>query len=116
MPELRLAIMSEQVLDTVERLLKAAQHPDMTAFQHFSASYTGLTITYADQAHAFISIEPAKVKTRAAQLPEVMPEYKTRVVHLLTLLVDLLDLARPAGWQWRSSRSRGHIWCPAASR
>lgn len=92
----------DSVLDTIERLLKAAQHPDMTAFSRFSnPSYTGIAITYADDAHAFISVEPEKVKTRVVRLPEVMPEYKTRVVHLLALLVELLELTKPAGWQWR---------------
>lgn len=91
----------DSVLDIIERLLSSAQHPDMTAFSRFSASYTGIAITYADDAHAFISVEPEKVKTRVVRLPEVMPEYKTQVVHLLALLVDLLELAKPAGWQWR---------------
>jgi hypothetical protein len=96
------AIMAgDSVLDVVECLLKAAQHPDMTAFSRFGASYTGLAITYASQAHAYISIEPAKVQTRAAHLPEVMPDYKTRATHLLALLVDLFETVQPAGWRWR---------------
>jgi hypothetical protein len=96
-----------QILDTLERLLRAAQHPDVIAVDRFASSLTGIAITYQSQAHAYVWLaEDAVVKP--AELPAVLPDYKDRVQHVLRLCVDLLEAVTPSGIDaWRTVAVEG---------
>jgi hypothetical protein len=92
----------QQILDTLERLLRAAQHPDVIEVYRYAQSHEGIGIVYSTRAKAFVWLAPDAVST-PAELPAELPPWETRVQHVLTLLVELLDAARPAGIDgWRT--------------
>lgn len=96
------------VLDTIRRLLGAAGHPDMTRVELFDGAQRGVQVVYRSQAKAFVWVVERKVATKPADFPEQMPDYKTRVMHLLRLIVDLLEQVRPAGVEaWRTVSVEG---------
>lgn len=101
------------VLDTIERLLKAAQHPDIAGVSQYEGN-TGraIEVAYQSQAKAFIWPVTEKVTTAPADLPNALPEYKFRAQHALKLLCDLLELAKPDGWRWRTVSVEGAALAP----
>lgn len=89
------------IFDMLERLINAAGHPDITGTYRYGQDETAVAVTYASGAKAFVW--PAeKTKVTAVDLPDDPGDYAARVRHLLHLLVDLLETARPDGWVWRT--------------
>jgi hypothetical protein len=91
---------AQQVLDVLERLVTAAGHPDIVRVEQFGGSMGGLAIVYRSGATAYLS--PVTEKATAVGLPGVLPEYQFRIQHALRLLVDVLEVAKPSGWRWRT--------------
>ncbi|MGK5682393.1 hypothetical protein [Actinoplanes sp. URMC 104] len=90
------------VLDAIETLIRAAQHPDIAdVYRYTFAGEQAVGIVYQSGAKAFIW--PVKERTAAqpADLPDALGDYKPRVRYVLRMLTDLLELTKPEGWQWR---------------
>ncbi|MET0417304.1 MAG: hypothetical protein ABW022_14930 [Actinoplanes sp.] len=92
---------AQQVLDTVERLFAAAGHPDIEGVERYGRDPQAVMVVYRSRAKAFLWPVLEKASTRPAELPTDLGEYKFRTLHALRMLVDLLEIAQPDGWQWR---------------
>lgn len=94
------------VLDTIERLLNDAGHPDVVEVSRYPHhGEQAVKIRYRDQAQAFIWPEQGK-RTRPAGQDDLGP-YAARAGHVIDLLVKLLDIAQPEGWRWRTVAVEG---------
>lgn len=94
------------VLDVVIRaLLVGAQHPDIAEITRYGRDQS-IDVTYQDLARAYIWPVADDVATRPVDLGDLGP-YKARTRHMLKLIVDLLDVAEPDGWQWRTVAVEG---------
>lgn len=90
------------VLDTVEKLLTAARHPDIAdVYRYPYQGQQAVGIKYKSGAKAFIWPVAGRTPAQPVELPDDLGDYKPRVKYVLRMLVDLLDLAKPDGWQWR---------------
>lgn len=107
---------SAQVLDVVERLFNAAEHPDIVAVERYGRdvqpggqSPAGVAVTYQSGAQAYLwADEPGRPAPEPCPLPDEMPELKFRALPALKLLVELLDVARPAVFTaWRTVAFNG---------
>jgi hypothetical protein len=99
----RLSIMSaQQILDTIERLLTAAHHPDIAGVDRYGPAGLNVAVTYASGAHAYVWAVPGRTVVKPVDLPENLGDYRPRVLHLIKLVCDLLEMARPDGMQWRT--------------
>ena len=88
-------------LDTIAALFQAAGHPDITAVERYGRDGQSVVVRYRPKAEAFF--EPSKAKSSPVELPEILPPYRFRAQHALKLLVDLLEVAKPAGITgWRT--------------
>lgn len=97
----------QQILDTLERLLRYAQHPDVREIYRYAESLEGIGLIYSSRAKAFVWLAP-NAKAQPAELPAELPPWETRVQHVLKLLVELMDAARPAGIDaWRTVAVEG---------
>ncbi|MFI5934172.1 hypothetical protein [Actinoplanes sp. NPDC051494] len=91
-----------EALDLVERLLTAAQHPDVSRVYRYDGATSGVALTYRSDAKAFFSPMPGKVGVQPADLPEDLGRWTFRGNYALKMLVDLLEAVRPAavtGWR-----------------
>lgn len=111
-----------QVLDVIERLHNAAEHPDIVKVQRYGQdlkpggqSPAGVTITYQSGSEAYIWVAaPEQPEPAAHPLPDKMPELKFRAQHALKFLVELLDIAQPALFTaWRTVGFAGVAMTPA---
>jgi hypothetical protein len=100
--ELGASMESAQVLDVIERLHNAAEHPDITMVERYGRdlkpggqSPAGVAITYRSGSQAYLWADEGKREPVPHPLPERMPELKFRAQHALKFLIDLLDVARP---------------------
>lgn len=64
-------------------------------------------ILYHDGAKAFLWPERNRSVDRPANLPEDLGDYRARVNYALRMLADLLAIAQPEGWQWRTVAVEG---------
>lgn len=105
-----------QILDVVEGLLVASEHPDIVAVERYGTegepwgpsveksrarSITGVQVRYQSSAKASLwgAVWPGETPI---PLPEQMPEPKRRSERLAVFVVQLLDFARPEvfrSWQ-----------------
>ncbi|WP_250000360.1 hypothetical protein [Actinoplanes sp. M2I2] len=98
-----------QVLDVIERLLVAAQHPDIVKVERYgtatepwgpsaaksrSSSIAGVRVTYSSTATAALWGAVAAGE-KPLPLPDQPPRISDRVARLSVLVVQLLDVARP---------------------
>ncbi len=107
--------MTAAVLDTIERLLNAAQHPDVTRIYRYA--YQGepaLALVYSSGVKAYIRplVEKPRPKVTAVDLDDV-GEWRHRVGYVIQLLTDVLEIARPDGWQWRTVAIEGTDRAPS---
>jgi hypothetical protein len=94
-----------QVLDTLRRLLGAAQHPDVVEIYRYpNNGEQAIGIIYRDGARAFIW--PSGERARPVDLTD-LGRYQARVGYVLQLLLDLLEIAQPEGWHWRTVAVEG---------
>ncbi len=89
----------QQILDTLERLIVACQHPDIDSVYRYGPEQS-IGIVFHSQARAFIW--PSEKPGKPAELPAEPQEYRHRVQYVLSLLSDLLDVVKPDGVQWRT--------------
>lgn len=107
---------ANQVLDTVERLLRSAQHPDIVAIERYGPNQgpwgpsvqespakgiTGVRVTHQSTATAslWLAVWPGEIPVPA---PAVMPAPKLRAARIAILAAQLLDVARPPEFKaWR---------------
>jgi hypothetical protein len=95
--------MTAVVLDTIEHLLAAAQHPDIAeVYRYDYQGHRAVGVKYQSGAKAFIWPDLGKAAVTAVELPDDLGDYKPRVKYVLRMLVDLLELTKPDGWQWRT--------------
>lgn len=97
-----------QVLDTIERLFTAAGHPDIAEVTTYLGN-TGpaIEVVYQSKAKAFIWPVTDDATATPTELPDELPEYKFRASYALKLLTDMLTIARPEGWRWRTVAVEG---------
>jgi hypothetical protein len=93
---------SAQLLDVIERLHNAAEHPDIVLVKRYGRdakpggqSPAGVALTYRSGSQAYISPAEGKPEPVPHPLPERMPELKFRALHALKFLIELLDAAKP---------------------
>ncbi len=88
-------------LDTVAALFQAAGHPDITDVERYGKDGQSVVVRYRPKAEAFF--EQVQAKSSPVELPENLPPYRFRARHALSLLVQLLEVAKPAGISgWRT--------------
>ena len=101
---------SAQVLDIVENLLNAAQHPDITEISRYGRdlkpggqSPAGVKVTYQSGAQTYLAVAEGSQKPEPHPLPDPMPHLKLRAAHTMKFLINLLEAARPAAFiAWRT--------------
>lgn len=98
---------SNHVLDVIEKLWTAAQHPGVTRVERFDGALHGVAVIYTSGAKAFFSVVTDRVQTQQADMPADLGPWKVRTHHALKLLLDLLEVAQPAGWKWRTVNIAG---------
>ncbi|MCO8277000.1 hypothetical protein M1L60_41125 [Actinoplanes sp. TRM 88003] len=119
-----------QVLDVIERVLVAAEHPDIVKIERYgtgtepwgpsaaksrTTSIAGVRVTYASTATAMLwgAIWPGE---KPLPMPAELPKISDRVARLSILVVQLLDVAKPAAftsWQLVSLPDLGPQDAPA---
>lgn len=99
-----------QILDTIERLFRTAGHPDIVSVGRYGPG--DVEVTYRSLAKAFIWQVRDDVNTRPVEQPDDLGEYKFRAPHALKLLTDLLEIAQPDGWRWRTVAVEGVALAP----
>lgn len=97
----------DDLLTVLERLFKAAQHPDVTRVERFDGALHGVAAIYTSGAKAFFSVVTDRAQTQQADMPADLGPWKVRTHHALKLLLDLLEVAQPAGWKWRTVNIAG---------
>lgn len=103
------------VLNLIERLHLAAHHPDIRTVEQYGhdkpSSLKGVAITYQSGSAAYLFVDkPPRSSPDPAPcpMPDVMPARKTRALHALKFLVELLDAAKPAQFTaWRTVAFEG---------
>lgn len=103
-----------EVLDVLENLLRAVEHPDITAVTRYGSdnqpggqSPSGIKVTHQTGSTVMIwaAIEPKDAKP--APLGE-MPPPRLRAYRMLTLTHQILDVARPEKFRsWEACASSG---------
>lgn len=97
---------AERVLDTVEKLVRAAGHPDITdVYRYDDRGTKAVGIVFGSLAKAWIW--PSSERRKPADLPADLGSYEPRTNHMLKLLVDLFEIAQPSGWAWRTVSVEG---------
>lgn len=99
-----------QVLDVVERLHYAAEHPDIVQVKRYGRdlkpggqSPAGVSLKYQSGSEAYLwSAAPGKTAPVSHDLPADLPSFKFRAQHALAFLVQLLEAAQPEQFTaWR---------------
>ena len=95
-----------QVLDVIEGLLVASQHPDIVLIRRYGKDATpggnspaGVCVKHCSGSEAYIwgAVHPGEIPI---PVPEVLPAPERRADRLAVLVTQLLDVARPE--QFRS--------------
>ncbi len=97
---------AQQVFDTIEKLFAATAHPDIAQVERHGTDPQGVTLVCQDGAKAFLWPVPGRTAAKPVDLDDP-GDYKAKVGHVLRMLVDLLDIVQPAGWQWRTVAVEG---------
>jgi hypothetical protein len=91
-----------QVLNVVERLFNAAEHPDIALVKRYGRdvkpggqSPAGVSLRYQSDSEVYIWAATGDGKPVPADLPAVMPSLRVRAPYALRMLVQLLDTAKP---------------------
>ncbi|MDY7084287.1 MAG: hypothetical protein SYR96_04215 [Actinomycetota bacterium] len=105
-----------QVLDVVERLVVASEHPDIVKVERYgtatepwgptvarskTTTIAGMKVTFTSTSTALLNgrIEPGVTEVA---VPDVMPLPTLRAPRFVTFVAQLLDVARPAQFSsWR---------------
>jgi hypothetical protein len=113
---------SAQVLEVVERLLEAAEHPDIVEIKRYGRdvkpggqSPAGVKVTYQSGAQTYLfAAAPSTPAPEPHPLPEQMPPLKLRALHTVKFLIGLLDVARPDVFTaWRTVSFAGVSAAPS---
>lgn len=102
---------SSQVLDVIERLLYAAEHPDIVEVRRYGRdlkpggqSPAGVKVVYQSGAETYLfAAEPDNPAPQPHPLPDQMPPLKSRALHTVMFLMALLDVVKPDAFKaWRT--------------
>jgi len=93
----------DALLDLVQRLLSAAQHPDVSSVERYDGAAKGVVVTYRSGAKVFFAGAAGKPRTEPAGLGDDLGPWKFRRNYAMRMLLDVLEVARPAGLSgWRT--------------
>lgn len=113
---------SAQVLDVIERLLGAAEHPDIVEIKRYGRdvkpggqSPAGVKVTYQSGAETYLfAADPGTPAPEPHPLPEQMPPLKLRALHTVRFVIELLEVARPDVFTaWRTVSFAGVTSAPS---